>query len=84
MGAETIVEEPPAQPPAPVKTEPEPPPAPPPPRPASEEPPPQDEFEAMRRRIHEEGKRGGRGDAPLRDPEPELNEARYARPGLRT
>ena len=52
MGAETIVEEPPAQPPAPMEPEPEPPP----PRPVSEEPPPQDEFEAMRRRIHEEGK----------------------------
>lgn len=69
MGAETIVEEPPAQPPAPVEPEPEPPPAPPPPRPASEEPPPQDEFEAMRRRIHEEGKAAAEEMRRSADPE---------------
>jgi hypothetical protein len=47
MGAETIVQEEPPSPPKP----------PPPAHPASPgEPPPQDEFEAMRRRIHEEGK----------------------------
>jgi hypothetical protein len=67
MGAETLVEEPPrpaaeapeeapppAVEPADAETEPEPPApkAPPPPS----DPPPRDEFEAMRRRIHEEGK----------------------------
>jgi hypothetical protein len=47
MGAETIVEEEPRPPAAPTPSEP----------PASTgERPPQDEFEAMRRRIHEEGK----------------------------
>jgi hypothetical protein len=54
MGAETIVEEaapprPPAPPPPPPDAKPARPPAPP-------GPPPADEFEAMRRRIHEEGK----------------------------
>ncbi len=39
----------PPAPPAPKATEPSPP-------PAAAEPPPQDEFEAMRRRIHEEGR----------------------------
>jgi hypothetical protein len=58
MGAETLVEEPPpstaAPPPAPrPKARPAAPPRPPAPPP---EPPPGDEFEAMRRRIHEEGK----------------------------
>ncbi|MEO8289898.1 MAG: hypothetical protein ABI649_02750 [Gaiellaceae bacterium] len=53
MGAETIVEEaaptrPPAPPPPPPDARPQAPPAPP-------RPPPGDEFEAMRRRIHEEG-----------------------------
>jgi hypothetical protein len=71
MGAETIVEEPPRAEPAeeaqaaeeeakPAAAEPEPPPAEPEPEPttppAEAEPPPQDEFEAMRRRIHQEGK----------------------------
>jgi hypothetical protein len=71
MGAETIVEEPPRAEPAeeaqaaeeepkPAAAEPEPPPAEPEPEPttppAEGEPPPQDEFEAMRRRIHQEGK----------------------------
>lgn len=71
MGAETIVEEPPraepAQegaepaeepPPAEAAAEPEPPTSPEaePTPPAEAEPPPQDEFEAMRRRIHQEGK----------------------------
>jgi hypothetical protein len=46
MGAETIVtEEPRARAAAPGTTE-----------PASGEPPPSDEFEAMRRRVHEEGR----------------------------
>lgn len=70
MGAETIVEEPPRA--APAEAEeapraepaPEPEPEPSPPAPKAKEPspppaaesPPQDEFEAMRRRIHEEGK----------------------------
>jgi hypothetical protein len=49
MGAETLVEETPATPPAPPA--PKAGPTPPPPG-----PPPADEFEAMRRRIHEEGK----------------------------
>ena len=74
MGAETIVEEPPAQPPASVEPEPEPAPSappPPPPRPASEEPPPQDEFEAMRRRIHEEGKAAAEEMRRSADPAPE-------------
>jgi outer membrane biosynthesis protein TonB len=58
--------EPPAPPPEPTAPPPEPPPAPPPPPPQPEAkpppppsppgPPPADEFEAMRRRIHEEGK----------------------------
>jgi hypothetical protein len=58
--------EPPAPPPEPPGQPPEPPPAPPPPPPQPEAeppppppppgPPPADEFEAMRRRIHEEGK----------------------------
>ena len=81
MGAETIVEEPPAQPPAPVEPEAAPPaappPAPPPPRPASKGPPPQDEFEAMRRRIHEEGKAAAeemRRSADPKQPEPEQPE----------
>jgi hypothetical protein len=65
MGAETIVEESPSAEPAeeeakPVAAEPDPPPAEPEPEPptlpAEGEPPPQDEFEAMRRRIHREGK----------------------------
>jgi hypothetical protein len=71
MGAETLVEEPePASPPldyeqpapavedAPPEPEPEaPPPAKQPRKPAgATEPPPADEFEAMRRRIHEEGR----------------------------
>ena len=71
MGAETIVEEPPRAEPAeeaqlaeeeeeakPAAAEPEPSPAEPAPEPsppAEGEPPPQDEFEAMRRRIHQEG-----------------------------
>jgi hypothetical protein len=58
MGAETIVEESPrAEPAEPEPTPPageeKPEPASP---PAAPEPPPKDEFEAMRRRIHEEGK----------------------------
>jgi hypothetical protein len=44
MGAETLVEETPAKPPAPPAPK------------ARPTPPPADEFEAMRRRIHEEGK----------------------------
>jgi hypothetical protein len=69
MGAETIIEDPPrAEAPAPEtlpepapEPEPEPKPAPAakpkrPPAAGPAEPPPQDEFEAMRRRIHEEGK----------------------------
>jgi hypothetical protein len=68
MGAETLVEEPPQEapaapaeapaPPAAVDRPPEPEPAPPakePQKPAAERPP-SDEFEAMRRRIHEEGR----------------------------
>jgi hypothetical protein len=67
MGAETIVDEPPRAAPgeperpvdeqeavaerAPEKKEPSPPAS-----PSPSEPPPQDEFEAMRRRIHQEGK----------------------------
>ena len=49
MGAETVVEEPrrPAPPPSPP---------PPPPPPAEETRPPSEEFEAMRQRIHEEGR----------------------------
>ena len=48
MGAETVVEEPPR---------PAPPPSPPPPPPPTEETrPPSEEFEAMRQRIHEEGR----------------------------
>jgi hypothetical protein len=47
MGAETLVEDVPRVPP---------PPAPRPAPPASDEPPPADEFEAMRRRIHEEAR----------------------------
>ena len=47
MGAETLVEDA----PRPAR-----PPAPPPASPASDEPPPADEFEAMRRRIHEEAR----------------------------
>ena len=58
MGAETVVEEPPPaagtpEPPAEPLPKPKPKPAPP---KAPTEPPPRDEFEAMRRRIHEEGK----------------------------
>jgi hypothetical protein len=55
MGAETLVEE--AAPPRPPAPPPPPPPEarPAPPRP-DPGPPPADEFEAMRRRIHEEGK----------------------------
>lgn len=54
MGGETLVEDaapprPPAPPPPPPEARPAPPPAP-------AGPPPADEFEAMRRRIHEEGK----------------------------
>lgn len=50
MGAETVVEEP--EPPRPA-----PPPSPPPPPPPAEETrPPSEEFEAMRQRIHEEGR----------------------------
>lgn len=54
MGGETLVEDtapprPPAPPPQPPEARPTPPPAP-------AGPPPADEFEAMRRRIHEEGK----------------------------
>jgi hypothetical protein len=68
MGAETIVEEPPRASPAEAEEapraepapEPEPEPRPSPPKakepPPAAESPPQDEFEAMRRRIHEEGK----------------------------
>lgn len=63
MGAETLVEEPPRpapEPPeeAPAAVEPAPPPpeAKPPAPEAPKEPAPRDEFEAMRRRIHEEGK----------------------------
>jgi len=53
--------EPPAAEPEPPATEPEPPAEPSPPAPAAgedqpPEPPPSDEFEAMRRRIHEEGR----------------------------
>jgi hypothetical protein len=49
MGAETVVEEPPrpAAPPSPP---------PPPPPPTEETRPPSEEFEAMRQRIHEEGR----------------------------
>jgi hypothetical protein len=48
MGAETVVEEPPR---------PTPPPSPPPPPPSpTETRPPSEEFEAMRQRIHEEGR----------------------------
>ncbi len=47
MGAETVVEEPPR---------PTPPPTPPPPPPTEETRPPGEEFEAMRQRIHEEGR----------------------------
>jgi len=54
MGAETLVEEP-AAPPRPPAPPPPPPEEAAPPRPAPG-PPPADEFEAMRRRIHEEGK----------------------------
>lgn len=49
MGAETLVED------APRSTA-RAAPAPPPPADADEAPPPADEFEAMRRRIHEEGR----------------------------
>jgi hypothetical protein len=69
MGAETIVEEPPrTEAPAPepeTLPEPEPKPSAPPAKPKAPksppaagpaEPPPRDEFEAMRRRIHQEGK----------------------------
>lgn len=66
MGAETLVEEPPPPPPEPV-AEPEPKAKPKPKSPARKAPPaaetpetsetpPADEFEAMRRRIHEEGR----------------------------
>jgi hypothetical protein len=57
MGAETVVEEPPpaAGTPEPqAEPPPKPTPKPAPPKPPTE--PPRDEFEAMRRRIHEEGK----------------------------
>jgi hypothetical protein len=64
MGAETVVED--VSRPAPS---PPPPPSPPPAPPAEEPRPPGDEFEAMRRRIHEEGRaaaeemrRGGEPD----------------------
>jgi hypothetical protein len=61
MGAETIVEESPrAEPAEPAEPEPAPPAAEEKPEsaspPAAPEPPPKDEFEAMRRRIHKEGK----------------------------
>jgi hypothetical protein len=64
MGAETLVEEPakpaPSPPPAAVEPTPEPEPAAEEPKkpkkPAAPERPPSDEFEAMRRRIHEEGR----------------------------
>jgi hypothetical protein len=67
MGAETLVEPEPTGPPldyeqAPPPVAEEPPPEPRPPAkerkkpPAAAEPPPADEFEAMRRRIHEEGR----------------------------
>ena len=88
MGAETIVEEPPAQPPV-EPEEPEaappaaPPPAPPPPRPGSKGPPPQDEFEAMRRRIHEEGKAAAeemRRSADPKQPEPRQPEPEQPEP----
>jgi hypothetical protein len=49
MGAETVVEEPPRPTPRPS-------PPPPPPSPTEEARPPSEEFEAMRRRIHEEGR----------------------------
>jgi hypothetical protein len=58
MGAETVVEEPPpaaGTPEPPAEPLPKPKPKPVPPK-APTEPPPRDEFEAMRRRIHEEGK----------------------------
>jgi hypothetical protein len=48
MGAETVVEEPPR--PAPPTS------PPPPPPPAEQTRPPSEEFEAMRQRIHEEGR----------------------------
>jgi len=82
MGAETIVEESPrpepVQPEAPA-AEPEPAePEPVQPQPAAEteppapasapEPPPQDEFEAMRRRIHEEGKKAAEDMRRSADP----------------
>ena len=85
MGAETIVEEAPRaepksepEPKPEPKSEPEPePPAPPadrpkapPPAPAAGEAPPQDEFEAMRRRIHEEGKAAAEEMRRSADPEP--------------
>jgi hypothetical protein len=55
MGGETLVED--AAPPRPPAPPPPPPPeARPAPPPAPAGPPPADEFEAMRRRIHEEGK----------------------------
>ncbi len=84
MGAETIVEEPSAEPPAPLPAKPEPPPEAPPPTPSAparkskaKEPPPQDEFEAMRRRIHEEGKAAAeemRRSADPEKPEPDQPE----------
>ena len=49
MGAETVVEEPPRPAPPPSTS-------PPPPPPAAEARPPSEEFEAMRQRIHEEGR----------------------------
>ncbi|MGH3029493.1 MAG: hypothetical protein ACRDNE_01760 [Gaiellaceae bacterium] len=52
MGAETVVEETPRPGPPPSA----PPPPPPPPPPAEEARPPSEEFEAMRQRIHEEGR----------------------------
>lgn len=51
MGAETMVEEPPPR-PVPPPSPPPPPPSP----PLEEARPPGEEFEAMRRRIHEEGR----------------------------
>jgi uncharacterized protein (DUF58 family) len=54
MGAETVVEEPRREDADPEAAEPEEPPAE--PRPTASERQPTDEFEAMRRRIHEEGR----------------------------